>query len=269
MTDETKTDPTHVRCPSGLVVAPTGLKIRQLKLLSDRRSVKSGAVFEEFLRVGAAEIVDRGPYPDSVWDWKRALIGDRFRALIGVRVATHGPSFDFDVRCDVCGEPIKWSLNLLELPVRDYPATTLEAWKSGKPMRLTVGGRAATYRVGTGEEEARMRAGIEKLKDGASTGRRAMQRGPGDDVTDSLFLRLDVEGVEKRDLRDWLDDLDGAELTRITESMDAASGGVETVTMVECQERDCGAKVRVEIPFTAGSYWLPRTTATTTDLGSE
>lgn len=255
------TDATTVRCPSGLVVAPRKLKVRQLKLLSDRRMVKTKQVYEEFLNAGASEVVDRGPYPEGgSFDWRRALTGDRFRAMIGVRCATHGSKFDFDVKCDECGEIIKWTVDLDELPTIDYPQTTLDAWLARKPLTLTVGGKLASYKVSTGEEEQRIRQGLEKLKEGGP-GRKP---GPGDIMVDSLFLRLSVDGVEKRDLRDWLEDLDGDELGRIQSAMDAASGGVETVVVVQCNELGCGARVRAEIPFNGGSYWLPRGTETTT-----
>jgi len=248
-------DDSLVRCPSGLVVRVRKVKVAQLKLLSDRRSVTSGAVYEEFLRYGASEVVDRGPYPDSAeFDWRRALLGDRFRALIGVRVATHGHDFSFDAKCSECGEPIKWTLDLRELVSRDYPKATIDAWLARKPLETTLGGRRVTYAPMTGEEEQRVRGALEKLKNGTA----GRPRQAGDQMTDTLFVRLNVEGVDKRDLRDWLDDVDGDELARMQDVMDRQSGGVETRIYVECGELNCGAKVLVEIPFGAGNYWLPR-----------
>jgi hypothetical protein len=264
----------EVTCPSGLVVRVSNLKVRQIKQLSDREGVRSGRVFQTMLQELATDVLEPGPYDPGpgTFDWRKALQGDRLVALVGIRCATHGSSFDFDVECGRCqaDKPIQATVDLLEMPVIPYPEETIADFRAGKPAHATIGGRRVEWAHMTGAEEKRVQDGIARLTESSKARRKAVKSDP---LTDSLIVRLKVDGVGPRELPAWLDDLDGAELAKLNTAMQDQLGGLDTTIRVRHDTMDCRGVTAVELPFFAMDFWLPKTAtqepATTTEGPAE
>ena len=85
--------PHTIRCPSGLTGTIRGLKVREERVLADRKIAKAGGVVDELLRACWEETEDPGPYSFDAGktDWDKVLQGDRFFALLQIRALTYGP----------------------------------------------------------------------------------------------------------------------------------------------------------------------------------
>lgn len=250
-----------VDCPSGLRVRVSKLKVRQFKLLGNRKALETGETFDSFLRSCAQEVVDPGPAypsytPGTVFDWKAALQGDRFTALLGVRRVTHPDNFEFDVQCARCGDEVGWSVDLAKLPVVRYPASSVEAFVRREELIVEVAGRRVFYRLMTGAEEERIRNHLERLKKSDSRTRKH----PFDPIVDAAIARLSkVEGLKPADVRDWYEDLDADEMLKIGRALEATAGGVETeISVVHSEDPRCGGTTKVELPFGSKEFWIPR-----------
>lgn len=250
-----------VECPSGLRVRVDKLKVKQFKLLGDKKALESGETFETFLASRAQNIVDPGPaYPNwtpgTVFDWKRALQGDRFMALLGIRRATHPDTFDFDVQCSGCGEEIAWSVDLSKVPVVPYPKSSIEAFVAREDLSVVVDGRRVFFRLMTGAEEERIANHIERLKKSDKRTRKH----PYDPIVDPALARLSkIEGLKPGEWRDWYEELDVDEMLKIGYALEATSGGVETTLEVVHNENPrCGRRTKVELPFGSKDFWIPR-----------
>jgi len=79
-----------------------------------------------------------------------------------------------------------------------------------------------------------------------------------------------VEGVENRDLMDWLDGNWGAEkrntkyqghsseeCEELRDKLDEANGGIDTEFTADCPRSFCGARFRARVPFNQASFFLP------------
>lgn len=250
-----------IQCPSGLVVRVSKLKVRQYKLLADRKAMQSGDVFEQFLSACAQEVIDPGPaYPDwtpgTVFNWKRALQGDRFCALLGVRRVTHVAPFDFDVRCGACGKEIGWTVDLKDMPVVRYPVSSIEAFVAKRELVVEVAGKAVHYRLMTGAEEER----IKNLLDRSEKSDKRTRKHPYEPFIESALARLvKVEGLKPDQLRDWYEDLDADEMMKIGRSMEETAGGIETtIDVVHSEDPRCGGTTKVELPFGSKEFWVPK-----------
>src|SRR4051794_35511808 len=101
-----------IKCPSGLTGRIRGMKVREERVLADRKLAKSGGQVDELLRSCWEEALDSGPYvfPDGKADWDKVLQGDRFFTLLMIRVLTYGPEYAFSVQCQspACRARIEW-----------------------------------------------------------------------------------------------------------------------------------------------------------------
>lgn len=250
-----------VVCPSGLRVRVSKLKVRQFKLLGNRKSLETGEAFEAFLAGCAKDIVDPGPaYPDwtpgIVFDWKKALQGDRFAALLGIRCVTHPEEFDFDVTCRHCRGEVGWRVDLNALPRVVYPASSIASFVAKRELTVEVAGRTVSFRLMTGAEEERIRNHLEALKKSDARTRRH----PFDPLVDGGIARLaSVSGLKPTEVRDWYEDLDTDEMLKIGRALEATSGGVETsIDVVHSADPLCGGMTRVELPFGSKEFWIPK-----------
>ena len=95
-----------ITCPSGLTGRIRGMKVREERILSDRKLAKSGGQVDQLLTACWEETLDPGPYDfgESDIDWGKVLQGDRFYALLQIRAQTYGPDYPFAVACqnDAC-----------------------------------------------------------------------------------------------------------------------------------------------------------------------
>ena len=90
-----------ITCPSGLSRRIRGMKVREERVLADRRLAKSGGQVDELLAACWEETLDAGPYDfgEKPIDWGVVLQGDRFFALLQIRALTYGPTYAFAVNC--------------------------------------------------------------------------------------------------------------------------------------------------------------------------
>jgi hypothetical protein len=250
-----------IDCPSGLRIRASKLKVRQFKLLGNRKALETGETFEQFLAACAKDIVDPGPaYKDAwsagtVFDWKKALQGDRFCALLGIRRATHPQPFDFDVRCQGCGKEIGWTVDLSKLPVVRYPKSSIDSFVAKRDLIVEVDKRQVAFRLMTGAEEERIRNHLDRLE---KSDKRTRQHAF-DPLVDGALARLVSVTPAPKDLRDWYEDLDADEMLKIGRALEATAGGVETtLEIVHSDDPRCGATTRVELPFGSKDFWIPR-----------
>lgn len=245
-----------VVCPSGARIRVGKLKLKELKLLADRKQTISGATFDRFLEAALEEVTDPGPYGLSTFSWSGALTGDRFAALLAIRTATHGADFSFEVRCSACGEIIAGDVDLNKLERKAYPEASLDAFMAKKPLEVTIAGKVVKFPVMTGADETRIQSTLDKLEKSDPRAKRA----PFDETVDPIVERLtSVEGCTGREeVRAWLEELGGAETTALLDALESSSGGVETSVSLTHNVRRCRAETRIELPFFGEAFWMPR-----------
>ena len=236
-----------VVCPSGLAGTVRGLKGKEMKLLSDRQKARSGELFDELLGACWVETSDPGPYRLSDKghpNWLDVLSGDRFYALIQLRVATYpNEDYGFTVRCqnDICGESFPWDVPLQQLPLRKLSPDSLARFKEGRPFETTMGGKRVQFSLSTGRHE---RKGLR------------FARGQAVDVMRVLQQRItDVEGVDVKDRLAWLEDLELSEHRDLLDKFGEVDCGVETEIEVQCTA--CGTVQAIDLPFGA-EFFMPR-----------
>lgn len=235
-----------ITCPSGLTGRVRGLKGSELNVLGDRKAARSGDLFDNLLRACWLGTEDIGPYdfvdPNKP-NWSKVLVADRFYTLLQIRQATYpNESYSFRTSCtnDACGAAFMWDINLDDLPVKQIPEESLVKLRNNETFTASVDGKTIEFRLTTGDDERR---GTKFL------------RGMNQQILELLNLRiLAVEGVERKDKKKWLSDLDLSAHRDLLAAFDEHDGGVETEIEVECQE--CGQVFPVELPF-GREFFLP------------
>ena len=238
-----------ITCPSGLSGRVRGMKVREERVLADKQLAKEGGQVDALLSACWEDTVDPGPYvlDDRKLDWSQVLQGDRFFTLLQIRTATYGPLYEFGVPCQSCRARIDWQLDLTDLLVRELPEASRAAFAAGNRFetRLPGAGKTVGFRLLVGADERK----LPQLK----------RQAP-----DRLFSTLlvhrvtDVEGVENKDKRAFLEDLSMRDATFLIGEFDRVDGGVETSIDIACPE--CGAEQSVELPFTT-DFFMPSTKA--------
>jgi len=151
-----------ITCPSGLSGRIRGMKVREERILADRRLAKNGGQVDELLGACWEETLDPGPYDfgDKVIDWGQVLQGDRFYALLQIRALTYGPEYAFAVNCqsDGCRARIEWELDLRELPCRPLSEESRAAFTDGNRFETVLpdSGKRVWFRLMTGADERRL-----------------------------------------------------------------------------------------------------------------
>lgn len=235
----------EVPCPSGLRVAVRGMKVREANQLADAGAGRRGTLMDGLLSSCTADLLDVGPYPfapEGKVPWEKVLLGDRFVALVGIRIATYGSEYVFSVDCPVkaCQHTFDWVLDLEEDLVRkQYDPQALEAFFASKsfPFDLPDGKRAElNFLVGTDEKGlARVR------KDKA--------------LSLSLAGRVvSISDIHPNDRVRYLEDLSMKDAMALVTKLDEYDGGIETDIKVRCPE--CEKESKVSLPFDR-DFWLP------------
>ena len=214
-----------ITCPSGLQGRVRGMKVREERVLADRKLAKSGGQVDELLAACWEETLDPGPYAlaeGAKLDLGKVLQGDRFFALLMVRALTYGPEYAFGVSCrnDNCRARIDWEIDAdgavvgrgsFGAPYEGPPGYDHGGWvacafdemlgianiESGHPgmtARLTIHYRKPTPLF----RPLRFKAWVDRLE-----GRRIMSRGElwdGDTLTaeaDGIFVQPRPEVAEQ------------------------------------------------------------------------
>jgi len=181
-----------ITCPSGLSGRIRGLKVREERILADRKLAKAGAQLDELLTSCWLETLDPGPYEEPL-DWSKVLQGDRFFVLLMVRALSYGPEYAFSVTCESrgCRGRIHWELDLTQLPVRPLSDESRARFLAGNVFETTLPGALAraTFHLATGADERRM-----------AQSRKAAGDRP---LTTLLAARLDaIDGVDTMNFDD-------------------------------------------------------------------
>jgi len=236
-----------VTCPSGLSGKIRGMKVREERILADRQLAKSGAQLDALLAACWEDTIDPGPYPlgDGPLNMSQVLQGDRFFALMQIRVATFGSTYAFAVPCqrDACRTRIDWEIDLSALPVKVLTEASRATFAAGNRFETTLpdGSRKLWFKLLIGDDEKKLPQ---------------LRRAAPDRMLSGLLAHrvLEVEGVEPRDKRGFLEDLSMADATHLFGEFDRVDCGIETQIEIECPE--CGATQEVELPFGQG-FFLP------------
>lgn len=229
-----------VTCPSGLSGRIRAMKVREERILADRKLARSGGQVDELLAACWEETLDAGPYDfdDKGIDWSAVLQGDRFFALLRIRALTYGPEYAFAVGCqnDACRARIEWELDLGDLPCRPLSEASCAAFLAGNRFETTLPGatRKVWFRLLTGTDERKLPR---------------LRRNAGERLLSAMlaFRVVDVEGVEPRDQRRFLEELSMRDADYLMDEFDRVDCGVDTTIEIECPE--CFATQDVDLPF--------------------
>lgn len=254
----------ELECPSGLRVRLRSMKGKDLDGLRDKRRLVTGEAWSKLLDDCTIEVLDEGPYGNATslqvlgskaqrWSWKQALVGDRVRALLGLRSATSGEQYPFRVRCgnDRCRRWIDWEVDLAELPIKPLLPESRELFVNGNRFETVVDGKAVVFHLTTGEDQAKAVRLQERF---VATQRQQRERGlePAEGMAMlALATRiLEVEG--EPDIVAFLAELDLGEIERLVTRMDKVDCGVETGIQVSCSE--CGEVTSTDLPLDASFF---------------
>lgn len=236
-----------ITCPSGLSGRIRGMKVREERVLADRRLAKSGGQVDELLAACWEETLDAGPYDfgEKPIDWGVVLQGDRFYALLQIRALTYGPTYAFAVNCqsEACRARIEWELDLAELPCRPLSEESRTALLAGNRFETTLpdAGKRVWFRLLTGADERKLPQ---------------LRRNAGDQLLSAMlaFRVLEVEGVEARDKKKFIEDLSLRDADFLVDEFDRVDCGVDTGIEIECPE--CFATQEVDLPFDR-TFFMP------------
>ena len=252
-----------ITCPSGLAGEVRGLKVSEGRILSDKNLIKSAKLMDKILETCWVSTAEAGPIyqlasaPNGAAlapDWSKVLVGDRFYALLKIREASYGDGYVFKVVCDNgrCEEPFEWELEISKLPVRKLSKVSAQRFLDGNRFDATFAGRRVAFKLLTGADEVRIAQQRKLLKQSQA----ASRRNGGDQanvLVEAVIPRIiEVEGVDVRALRAFLEDQDLADLENFVDDMDFQDCGVDTEIEVQCPE--CDNLQRVALPFAAGLF---------------
>jgi hypothetical protein len=236
-----------ITCPTGLTGRIRGMKVREERILSDRKLAKSGGQVDELLAACWEETVDAGPYHfgEKDIDWGQVLQGDRFYALLRVRALTYGAEYAFAVSCqsEACRARIEWELDLGELPCRELSDESRAAFADGNRFETVLpdASKRVWFRLLIGADERKLPQ---------------LRRGAGDRLLSAMlaFRVVEIEGVEPRDRRRLIEDLTMRDADFLVDEFDRVDCGVDTTIEIECPE--CFASQELELPFDR-TFFMP------------
>ena len=242
-----------ITCPSGLAGVVRGLKVREERILADRKLAKANAQLDELLRACWVETHDAGPYVvgERGIDWDAVLQGDRFYALLAIRIATYGQTYAFSMTCseERCRARFEWELDLRGLPVRPLTSESRALFVGGNRFEtmLADAKRRVTFRLLTGVDERKLPT-LRRNADGQI-------------MTAVLAHRcVEIEGVAAQEKRRFIEELSMSDADALVETMNQADYGVVTRIDVECPE--CLATQEIELPFGRSFFARTKTSAT-------
>lgn len=245
--------------PSGLRVEMRGITLAEENILA---SGGRGDDAEKLDRVFAAcwrSTEDPGPYRTSATEappWGDLLQCDRFVLMLALRRLSYrdGHLFEVEVYHDECDSRFQWEVDLAkDLPVRMLDADAIGRVRNGIPFETTVAGKVVKYRLPTSRDLKL----TERLQD----------EFPDRMMAATLRARIvEVEGIETRDIMDWLDGSNGAsekyrgldadDAEDLRDAYDRVDGGIDTEVEVQCRKASCRKTFLFTIPFGQG-FLLP------------
>lgn len=242
-----------IKLPSGAIIEIRGLRGKEGKLLSDKEAIKSGTFLDKILSACTVNVIEANPYTTisapalspgepqrQVLDWSQVLIGDRFFALVQIRVLSLGEQFGFKLQCSEqgCRQRFEHEISLLQdLKVTCLSDEDRAQFAAANEFSATDRNKKAIkYRLPVGKDEVlAMRGG----------------QGPDGAFLQALLQRIvSIEGEIVP--RKYLEDCDFANLLDLLETFDRHNCGVETTIEVECPH--CGNIEDIQLPFGRGFF---------------
>jgi len=221
------------------------MKVREERVLADRKLAKSGNQLDELLTACWEETVDPGPYDfgNKPINWGAVLQGDRFFVLLNIRALTYGPGYAFAISCRNCRARIEWEVDLTKLPVRPLSPESRTAFIAGNRFDTTLPntGKRVTFKLFTGDDERKLPA---------------LQRASPDLLLSAVlaYRVIEIDGVDAKDKRAFLEDLTLRDADFLVDEFDRVDCGVDTTIDVECPE--CRETQEVDLPFDS-AFFLP------------
>lgn len=236
------------------------IKFRQL-MMSDENTLADAlknkrseldTVLTQILTDCAVSIIDPGPYDFlEVGDkpnWELMSKGDRFVAMLELRCMSYkeGHILEVDLHCqDIsCKNAFSWEVNLNEDLVRqDLPEESIKTIKEGQAFEVVIDGKKVHYTIALGKTEKLVEKFAEQYR--------------GRDMAAGIRARIiKVEGVETRDIMDWLDGegktdfpgLTADDAEELRDAFDRVDCGVDTTLEAECPK--CRDWSEFVLPFT-------------------
>jgi hypothetical protein len=229
-----------ITCPTGLSGRIRPLKVREERVLANRRLAKQKSQMDELLTACWVETIASEPYDfgDKKIDWGKILQGDRFYTLLKIRQLTYGSTYAFTTSCQhtACRERIDWEVDLDDLPVRPLAEESRLAFQDGNRFEtmLPAEDRRVWFRLLTGDDEKKFAR---------------LRKRAGDNLLSAMlnYRILEIQGVEPQDKRRFIEDLSMADADFLVDEFDRVDFGVDTTIEIECP--DCFALQEVELPF--------------------
>jgi len=236
-----------ITCPSGLSGRIRGMKVREERILSDRKLARTGGQVDKLLSACWEETLDAGIYDfgDKNMDWGKVLQGDRYYVLLQIRSLTYGPDYVFSTNCqsESCRSRIDWELDLNDLPVKELSQESKDAFLDDNRFHTILPNSNTKIWFGLmiGEVERKLP--------------RIRKNAEGRMLSAILSLRIkEIEGVELRDKRKFIEELSMNDANFLMTEFDRVDCGVETAIEIECQE--CFAIQEIELPF-GETFFMP------------
>lgn len=228
--------------PSGAKLEVRSLTGKESKILSDKDAAKNGTFMDKILNACTLGVVAPGPYQvedGRPFDWMKALVGDRYYAILQIRVASLGEKYNFKVQCreEGCRELWEHEIDLLaDLPVQSLSAEAQETFSAGNVFSTTaVDGKVIKYRLPIGKDE------------------QIAAKAKGFDGAFIQALRQRIVSVDgEPDVRLYLERCEWSALLSLLAALDENNCGVKTDIEIECPS--CGAIQELQLPFTAGFF---------------
>lgn len=236
----------EVVLPSGMRGLMRGLKVKDEKLLTDRKLAQTGRLFPSLLAACWEQTIDAGPYDfgsSEVPNWDKVISADRGAAILQLRVASYGKDYDFTLNCEseACRRRYGWSIDLTELNVTNVPEVSLQHIRTSEAISIDVNGQMFKCRLLTGADDKY----FAKL-----SGKDASNM-----MTHHLARQIvEIPGVEAhmRAIVAAIEDMPSADADDLRDRLDDLNGGVETTFMTQCPH--CWTEQRVDLPFEASFF---------------
>lgn len=248
-----------ITLPSGCQAEIRPIKIAEENILASaygRGAAQIARGLERVLAACVTSIPEPGIYGEFIQsggaaDWRRMLAGDKFVAMLELRKISYrdGAKFTiFDSECPAGCPTADYEIDLdTDIIRRDLDAVSAAAFQDNTPFSCEVAGKLVTFNMVTGATEEM----VQKLQ----------QQNPERKISCAMRARiLDVSGVDRRDILDWLDGANGTskrfeglssqEGEELRDIFDQHECGIDTDVPIECMH--CGRTYTVPLPFDGG-----------------
>jgi hypothetical protein len=233
-----------------------GVGLQQENMLAKGKNAsaeKQEKILLEVMRSCTDGFADPGPLYQKMngVDWNSMLQGDYFAGLVGLSTLSYDDETTAEFPLKHCNRKFDYRVDLVEeLPMQTLPEDSIQKILNGEPFEVEIAGKVVQFKV------PKVRDIFQVMKLEAQFPNRQM--------TVALRSRIvAVEGVEPRDIMDWLDggdpdgrrrskykQLDGAELEKLRDAFDRVNCGIDNEIDATCPF--CEEEFEVEVPLDSG-----------------